>query len=137
MADVLNRTTLELRQSVHTPDFDPADWLIAPDLSAVAEVAPRYWKLEGDSVVPMTRVERDAVDAQRLADAKTQRRELLRQQAVEVGRDELIDLTSTAKTRLATALASVETATSIEDVKAAKVEGARAGVRDAGAIRLP
>ena len=62
MADVLNRWTKELRRSVNTPDFPPADWIENPDLSAVANVPWRYWKIVGDSVVEMTDAEKAIVD---------------------------------------------------------------------------
>ena len=63
MANVIHRTTLEYRRSVHTPDFDPVIWIINPDLSAVQGVSRKYWKIVGDNVVGMTQSERDAVDA--------------------------------------------------------------------------
>lgn len=63
MADVLHRQTLELRRSVNTPDFPSEDWAINPDLSAVANVAQRYWKLTGDVVSEMSTEEKAAVDA--------------------------------------------------------------------------
>lgn len=63
MADVLHRETLELRRSVNTPDFPPEVWVINPDLSAVAGVAARYWKLTGDVVSEMSTEEKAAVDA--------------------------------------------------------------------------
>lgn len=63
MADVLHRQTLELRRSVNTPDFPPEEWVINPDLSAVAGVLPRYWKLTGDVVSEMSPEEKAVVDA--------------------------------------------------------------------------
>lgn len=63
MADVLHRQTLELRRSVNTPDFPSEDWVINPDLSAVANVAQRYWKLTGDVVSEMSAEEKSVVDA--------------------------------------------------------------------------
>lgn len=63
MADVINRATLEIRRSVHTPNFPTADWIVNPDLSALAGVPVRYWKVVGDTVVEMTTPEKDAVDA--------------------------------------------------------------------------
>ncbi len=63
MANVLHRTTLDYRESVNTPDFPVAQWIIDPDLSAVAGVAHKYWKILIDAVLAMTQVERDAVDA--------------------------------------------------------------------------
>ncbi len=63
MADVVNKTTLQHLRSVNTPDFPTADWLINPDLSAVAAVPNKYWKIVAGSVVEMTQAEKDAVDA--------------------------------------------------------------------------
>ena len=63
MADVINRTTLELLKSQNTPDFPVADWIINPDLSALAGVPTKYWKVVGDTVIEMTQTEKDAVDA--------------------------------------------------------------------------
>lgn len=63
MANVINRTTLELRKSVHTPDYSSVDWIINPDLSPVSGVSPLYWKISGDSVLPMTSQEQSSKDA--------------------------------------------------------------------------
>lgn len=63
MSDVVNRATGEYRRSVNTPDYDEIDWLINPDVSAVAGVRAQYWKVVGDDVVPMTADEMAAVDA--------------------------------------------------------------------------
>jgi hypothetical protein len=63
MASVLNKTTKEYRQSANTPDFPTSDWIINPDLSAIAGVPMEYWKVVGDSVVEMNQSEKDAVDA--------------------------------------------------------------------------
>jgi hypothetical protein len=62
VANVINRITFEFRESVNTPDFDPADWIINPDLSAVAGLSRHYWKVVGDTVQPMTAAERRAAD---------------------------------------------------------------------------
>lgn len=70
MASVLNRTTLQYLQSVNTPDYSAEEWIINPDLSAVAAVDQRYWKLVGDQVVEMTQAEKDAVDAAGLPETK-------------------------------------------------------------------
>lgn len=37
MAAVLNKQTLEYLESVNTPDYHPADWIINPDLSALTK----------------------------------------------------------------------------------------------------
>ena len=62
MASVLNRTTKEYRQSVHTPDFPVGNWIINPDLSAVVGFASKYWIITGDVVTLMDSAARDAVD---------------------------------------------------------------------------
>lgn len=63
MANVLNRTSLEYLQSVNDPDYPDPPWLHNPDMTAVATVPSRYWKLTGDAVEEMTQAEKDAVDA--------------------------------------------------------------------------
>lgn len=72
MATVIHRTTKQLLQSVHTPDFPVVDWILNPDLSPVAGVEPRYWKIVGDAVLPMDAGERAAVDAAALTTSRTQ-----------------------------------------------------------------
>ena len=47
MSNVFNRTQAEYKISVHTPDFDVADWAINPDVSAVGGNPVRYWFLDG------------------------------------------------------------------------------------------
>lgn len=74
MANVLNRTTLDFRRSVNTPDYDPAEWVINPDMSAVEGVDRQYWKLDGERPVPMTADEQAAVDAAQAAAEITARR---------------------------------------------------------------
>jgi hypothetical protein len=60
MASVLHRVTKEYLQSVNTPGYDPAEWLINPVLP---DCPQRYWKIVGDTVVEMTQGEQDAIDA--------------------------------------------------------------------------
>lgn len=62
MASVLNRITKEFRPRANTPDFPTAQWIINPDLSAVAGFLPKYWIITGDVVTLMTPAERDAQD---------------------------------------------------------------------------
>lgn len=62
MADVVNRTTKQYLQSVNTPDYPVGQWIINPDLSAVAGVPNRYWKITGDSITEMSQAEKDALD---------------------------------------------------------------------------
>ena len=62
MANVINRTTLEYLVSVNTPDYPEEEWIINPDLSMVQGVPRKYWKIDVDSVVPMSQEEKDAYD---------------------------------------------------------------------------
>lgn len=63
MSTVLHRTTRQLIRSANTPDYPTAQWIIEPDLLAVAGFAPKYWIIIGDVVTLMTQMQRDAVDA--------------------------------------------------------------------------
>lgn len=67
MGKVINKTTLQIIDSVNTPDYSSQDWLINPDLSNVQGVAEKYWKIVNDEVVEMDQSEKDAVDAAELA----------------------------------------------------------------------
>ena len=71
MSSVLHRTTKQFHRSVNTPDFDPADWIINPDLSAVGGFPSKHWVITGDVVSLMDQADRDAVDAREAADALT------------------------------------------------------------------
>lgn len=63
MASVLNRTTREYRESANTPDYPAQDWIISPDMTAVAGQPSKYWSISGDTVSLMSQAQRDAVDA--------------------------------------------------------------------------
>lgn len=67
MASVLNRATKAYLASVNTPDFPVIDWIINPDISAVAGQPSRYWNIVGDVVSLMSQSERNAVDTALLA----------------------------------------------------------------------
>lgn len=85
MADVVNRTTVELRTSVHTPAYSPTEWIINPDLSELEDVPLKYWKVVGDLVLEMTQSEKDAVDAAEIAAAAAAAEEALQNQVVPPG----------------------------------------------------
>lgn len=78
MANVLQRTTLELRFSVNTPDYDPSIWIINPDLSNVVGVPKKYWKIEGNTISEMNQTEKDVVDSALLPSIKSQKKSSLR-----------------------------------------------------------
>ena len=62
MVQVINKTTLELKGSVNTPDYPTEDWIHSPDLSDVDGVDKKYWKISGTDVLEMTQTEKDVVD---------------------------------------------------------------------------
>ena len=72
MATVLNRTTKQLIRSVNTPDYNPVDWIINPDLTAVEGWPSIYWTITGDVVTLQNQTERDATDAAILATQVTE-----------------------------------------------------------------
>jgi len=84
MATVVSRATsnVEVRYEVKGSEYDPAVWLIDPDLSAVAGVPNWYWKVVGNDVLEMTAGEKAAVDAAILGNAKGSK---IRYMAVRVG----------------------------------------------------
>lgn len=65
MANVLNRTSLVYLESVNTPEYDPSEWIINPDLSSVSDIPVSYWKIVGDTVEAMSEEERE--DFERVA----------------------------------------------------------------------
>lgn len=73
MASVLHRTTKQYLESVHTPNHDEADWIINPDMSAVAGVPEKYWKITGDTVSEKDASEKATQDATDLPALKQMR----------------------------------------------------------------
>lgn len=70
MAAVIHRTTLQLLQSVNTPDYPPEVWIVNPDVPTCAK---KYWKIDGDKVIEMSKAEKAAVDAAALSAYKAER----------------------------------------------------------------
>ena len=75
MSDVIHRTTLEYRQSVNTPDYDAAQWIINPELP---DCPQELWEVSGDEVVEMSQSDQAIYYAQKLQDAKTAKKGELR-----------------------------------------------------------
>ena len=65
MGSFLHRTTKQYLQSADPNELpeDLSNYISAPDLSAVAGVPVKYWKIVGDVVTEMSQAEKDAVDA--------------------------------------------------------------------------
>jgi len=99
MADVVNKTTMEYRRSVHTPDYDKSEWLINPKIPVDAEgnkVPQKYWRISKipliNKLVEMTEEEKAVVnsaeveaqnEALRESLIGNKEREIIRQQAID------------------------------------------------------
>ena len=85
MADVINRTTGEIRRSVDTPKFPDADWLpLDRVVTDMLEAIPQKHRVvEGDTVREATQAEKDAI-AEDERQAEVQRVEALDISAEEV-----------------------------------------------------
>jgi hypothetical protein len=70
MADVLHKTTFRFMKSVNTADYLDGNWLINPDMSAIEGVPQKYWKVVGETVVPMSDEEIALVEAEELENYK-------------------------------------------------------------------
>lgn len=62
MGRAIERATKAFHPDIDTTLLSPATHIINPDLSAVSGVPHCYWKVVGDSVVPMSRAEQAAQD---------------------------------------------------------------------------
>jgi len=83
MASVFNRTDGRFLPSVHTPDFDVADWIINPDLSAVANQPSRYWIIDppaSDTIRLATAGEQTTIDDDIAAARETAEKEAAKTQ---------------------------------------------------------
>jgi hypothetical protein len=63
MANVLNRTTREFKNSVNEPDYPLVDWIHDPDMTAISGFSYIHWIITGDVVTLMDQAARDVVDA--------------------------------------------------------------------------
>jgi hypothetical protein len=65
MANVLNRKTKLYLESVNTPEYDPAEWLINPDVSALSDIPSSFWEItEDDQVIACSENNRIAYQIQ-------------------------------------------------------------------------
>lgn len=78
MSDVFNRTTGQFLQSVNTPDFDVADWIINPDLSAVIGEPVRYWLIvpaNSDTIILANAGQQQGIDNAIAAQRRTRQKD--------------------------------------------------------------
>ena len=77
MSTVVNKVTLEVRESADPAEYDSTEWLIGPDLP---DAPKRYWIVEGDDLREATEEEKGPIDVQYLAEQKELRIGVLREQ---------------------------------------------------------
>ena len=77
MSTVVNKVTLEVRESADPAEHDSSEWLIGPTLP---DAPKRYWIVEGDDLREATEEEKGPIDVQYLAEQKERRIQELREQ---------------------------------------------------------
>ena len=128
MATVVNRTSGEIRRSVHTPGYPAADWLVIEQAAAEAmrDVPVYYRVVEGDAVREATVEEKAAVDQERLPLLKEAKRdevgEVLREALRAADNSELAAVMASASTKYGAAVAAIEAATTATALAAISVE---------------
>jgi hypothetical protein len=58
MGNILNKNTLQYIRSANEAEYNADEWLFNPDLSAVANVDKRFWKVDNNQVVEMSEGEK-------------------------------------------------------------------------------
>lgn len=71
MATVLEKSTMRILESVNTPDYPETDFIINPDLSAVAGVPEKYWTIKDNTVAAIPAEEQATVDAALAAEVES------------------------------------------------------------------
>jgi hypothetical protein len=71
MANWVHKTTVQYLDSNDPPVADQVNWLKNPNLSAVAGLPQKYWKVVSNAVQAMSGAERSAVDAAAVTAART------------------------------------------------------------------
>jgi hypothetical protein len=71
MANVLHRITKQYIVSANTPDYDPAEWIINPDMTPTIGIPSDYWSINQDDTVSVDRL--SFVKKSRKLDVETQR----------------------------------------------------------------
>tara|TARA_R100001082_G_scaffold89118_1_gene55587 strand:- start:4 stop:510 length:507 start_codon:yes stop_codon:yes gene_type:complete len=77
MSTVVNKVTLEIRESADPAEYDSSEWLIGPTLP---DAPKRHWIVEGDNLREATEEEKGPIDVEYLAEQKELRIQELREQ---------------------------------------------------------
>ena len=77
MSTVVHRQTLEVRESVNTPEYALSEWLINP---TIPNAPKRYWIVESDDLREATDEEKGPIDVEYLSEQKEARIQELREQ---------------------------------------------------------
>ena len=85
MATVVNKTTLQVIKSVNTPEYDPSEWLINPD---IPDAPKRHWKVSGDNLTLKTASQIASADAEWLSQVKSDKKDEFKEELGEAWIDE-------------------------------------------------
>lgn len=89
MADVVNKTTMEYRKSVHTPNYSDSEWWINPVLPSCEQ---KYWRNNNGVLDEMTIMQKaDADQAEQDRADEVQAEILIQDKIAEISRQDAID----------------------------------------------
>jgi len=88
MATVVNKTTFQVIESVHTPDYRNGEWLINPD---IPDAPKRHWRILNGNLRLKTASQRAAADAEFLAEMKEDKKNGLKAELGEALRSKYSD----------------------------------------------
>lgn len=88
MATVVNKTTLQVIKSVNTPEYDPSEWLINPD---IPDAPKRHWKVSGDNLTLKTASQIASADAEWLSQVKSDKKDEFKEELGEALRSKYTD----------------------------------------------
>ena len=88
MATVVNKITLEVIQSVNTPEYDLDEWLINPN---IPDSPKRHWKVYGNSIILKSASERASADAEWLSQVKSDKKDQFKEDLGEAIRSKYTD----------------------------------------------
>ena len=99
MSTVVNKTTFQVILSANTPEYDPNEWLINPDIPSIydgngdfVEYKPkRHWKIDGENLTLKNASEIASADAEWLSQVKSNKKDDFKEELGEALRAKYTD----------------------------------------------
>jgi len=88
MATVVNKITLEVIESVNTPEYNLDEWLINP---TIPDSPKRHWKVYGNTIIIKNPTERASADAEWLSQVKSDKKDQFKEDLGEALRSKYTD----------------------------------------------